>query len=103
MAELTRFNKDIPMTIETINPTTGERLKVFERWTDRQVEPALAETAAINATWQATAFAERARLFRNIATELRNNSAHYAGIITLEMGKIAKEALAEVEKCAWGC
>ncbi|MDO8706920.1 MAG: NAD-dependent succinate-semialdehyde dehydrogenase [Sulfuricaulis sp.] len=91
------------MTIETINPTTGERLKIFEQWNDRQVEDALAETAAINAAWQATSFAERARLFRNAAAELRKNSAQYAGIITLEMGKIAKEALAEVEKCACGC
>ncbi len=91
------------MAMETINPTSGERLKTFEHWNDRQAEAALAEAAAANAAWQATSFAERARFFRNAAVELRNNTAHYAGIITLEMGKIIKEARAEVEKCAWGC
>lgn len=91
------------MAMETINPTTGERIKTFELWNDRQTEAALAEAAAANATWQATPFAERARLLRNVAAELRQHITHYAGIITLEMGKIAKEAHAEVEKCAWGC
>ena len=89
--------------METINPTTGERLKSFDAWSEQQVEAALASAAAANPGWQATSFAERARLFRSAATELRNNSAHYAGIITLEMGKVIGEARAEVEKCAWGC
>lgn len=89
--------------METINPTTGERLKTFDLWNERQLEAALAETAAANPAWQAMTFAERARLFRNAAAELRHNSARYAGIITLEMGKIVHEARAEVEKCAGAC
>lgn len=89
--------------METINPATGERLKTFDTWNEAQVDSALAVAAAANPAWQATPFVERARLFRNIATELRHNTAHYAGIITLEMGKIVKEARAEIEKCAWGC
>ena len=89
--------------METINPTTGERLKTFDSWNEHQVEAVLAGTATANPLWQATSYAERARLFRNAAAELRNNAAHYAGIITLQMGKIVREALAEIEKCAWGC
>ena len=89
--------------METINPTTGERLKTFDTWNDVQVEAALANVTAANPAWQAMPFAERARLFRNAAAELRHNTAHYAGIITLEMGKIVREARAEIEKCAWGC
>ncbi len=91
------------MTLETINPTTGERLKIFDQWNDRQAEAVLAEVSATNVPWQAMSFAERARLFRNAAAELRANIAHYAGIITLEMGKIVNEARAEIEKCALGC
>jgi len=91
------------MTMETINPATGERLKTLDVWNDRQIEAALADAAVATAGWQASSFAERARLFRNAAAELRNNATHYAGIITLEMGKIAREARAEVEKCASGC
>ena len=91
------------MAMETINPTSGERLKTFEQWNDRQIEAALAEAAAANAAWQKASFAERAGFFRNAAVELRKNTAHYAEIITLEMGKIVNEARAEVEKCASGC
>ena len=60
------------MALETINPTTGERLKTFDQWNDRQVEAVLAETSATNVIWQATSFAERARLFRQAAAELRD-------------------------------
>jgi acyl-CoA reductase-like NAD-dependent aldehyde dehydrogenase len=89
--------------METINPATGERLKTFDAWNDAQLEAALANAAAAGPAWQATPFAERARLFRRAAAELRDNTAHYAGIITLEMGKVIREARAEIEKCAWGC
>ncbi|MEK7206685.1 MAG: NAD-dependent succinate-semialdehyde dehydrogenase [Pseudomonadota bacterium] len=91
------------MAMETINPTTGERIKTFDLWNDRQLEQALQEAATAATGWQTTSFPERARLFRNIAAELRANTAHYAGLITLEMGKIIKEARAEIEKCVWGC
>lgn len=89
--------------METINPATGERLQTFDAWSEQQVETALAAAATANPGWQATLFAERARLLRNAAAELRNNTARYAEIITLEMGKIVREARAEIEKCAWGC
>ncbi len=89
--------------METINPATGERLKTFDAWSEQQVEATLASAATANTGWQATPFSERARLFRNAASELRNNTARYAGVITLEMGKIVREARAEIEKCAWGC
>jgi succinate-semialdehyde dehydrogenase/glutarate-semialdehyde dehydrogenase len=89
--------------METINPATGERLKTFDAWNDQQLETALARAATASPAWQATPFAERARMFRHAAAELRNNTAPYAGIITLEMGKVVREARAEIEKCAWGC
>jgi succinate-semialdehyde dehydrogenase/glutarate-semialdehyde dehydrogenase len=91
------------MTMETINPATGERLKAFELWNEGKIEAALTEAASARAAWQAAPFSERAHLFRNAAAELRRGIDHYAGLITLEMGKIIKEARAEIEKCAWGC
>lgn len=89
--------------METINPATGKRLKTFDIWNESQVESALARAAAANTGWQAAPFVERAQLFRDAAAELRRHIDDYAGIITLEMGKLAREARAEIEKCAWGC
>ena len=89
--------------MESINPTTGERLKTFDTWSDARTETALAAAAAAAPAWQATSYAERAQRFRAAAAELRNNIDYYASLITLEMGKIAREARAEIEKCALGC
>ncbi|MBI3545725.1 MAG: NAD-dependent succinate-semialdehyde dehydrogenase [Gammaproteobacteria bacterium] len=91
------------MAIETINPTTGERLKSFDPWNEQQIETALAAAAAATHAWQASSFAERAQLFKNAAAELRRDIGRYAGLITLEMGKVTKEARAEIEKCAQAC
>lgn len=89
--------------MESINPATGELLKNYEPWRDAQLEAALAESAAAAPAWRATAFEERARLMRNAAAELRRHAARYGALAALEMGKLLKEARAEVEKCAWGC
>ena len=45
----------------------------------------------------------RAACSRNAAAALRADSPRYGALITLEMGKLLKEARAEVEKCALGC
>ncbi len=89
--------------MESINPATGERLQTFDTWSDARTETALAAAAAAAPSWQAASYAERAQRLRNAAAELRKNIDRYAGLITLEMGKIAREARAEIEKCAWGC
>jgi succinate-semialdehyde dehydrogenase/glutarate-semialdehyde dehydrogenase len=89
--------------METVNPATGERVKTFEAWSEQQIEAALREAAQAAAAWQATTFAERAQLLRAAAAELRANADAYARLITLEMGKLANEARAEIEKCASGC
>ena len=89
--------------METVNPATGERVKTFDGWNEQQIETTLAEAAAAVPGWQATTFAERAQLLRSAAAELRTNLDNYARLITLEMGKLAREARAEIEKCARGC
>ncbi len=91
------------MAMESINPATGERLKAFTPWSTAQLDQALALAARATPGWQAAPFAERARLLRAAAEELRKNAAEYAALITREMGKLIKEARAEVEKCAWAC
>lgn len=91
------------MALETINPTNGAVTARFPTWNDAQIEAALARAAAAGPGWQAASFPERGALFKAAAGELRANLAHYAGLITLEMGKAIREARAEIEKCAWTC
>jgi succinate-semialdehyde dehydrogenase/glutarate-semialdehyde dehydrogenase len=87
--------------MESVNPATGGRIKTFDTFEPAQIETAL--DAAANAAWRASTFAERARLLRAVAAQLRAQLDLYAGLITLEMGKLAREARAEIEKCAVAC
>jgi succinate-semialdehyde dehydrogenase / glutarate-semialdehyde dehydrogenase len=89
--------------MESINPATAERIKQFAPWDEATIERAMSQVAAATPAWAATSYAERAKIFRAAGTELRANARHYANLITLEMGKLAREARAEIEKCAIGC
>ena len=91
------------MSFTVINPATGEKLKEIPAWSDTQIEAALAEAAAIAPQWAATPIAERSELMQRAAQVLRDNADQYAAIVTQEMGKLLRDAKAEVEKCAWVC
>jgi delta 1-pyrroline-5-carboxylate dehydrogenase len=91
------------MSMETVNPVTGNKIRQFDLWNDAQVEDALQQLAQASPDWRETSFADRSALMRAAAAELRARNEHYAGLITLEMGKLAREAKGEVEKCAWVC
>jgi succinate-semialdehyde dehydrogenase/glutarate-semialdehyde dehydrogenase len=69
----------------------------------RDVENKLAKAAHAFASWKRTSFAHRAELMLKAAALLRQNKDEYARVITLEMGKITSEALAEIEKSAGAC
>ena len=89
--------------MESINPATGAILKNFSAWERQQIEDVLAAVAEASPTWQASALSARSEILHAAAAELRKNVAHYAGLITAEMGKPIREARGEIEKCAWGC
>ncbi len=91
------------MKFETINPATGERLHTYPFLTDAELEAALTEINAASAQWRAMTIAERAVPMRRAGEVLRARRDELAAIISTEMGKLIKEARAEVEKCAWVC
>jgi succinate-semialdehyde dehydrogenase/glutarate-semialdehyde dehydrogenase len=89
--------------MESINPATEEVVEVFEELTDQQLETALAASRAAFEDWARVSFSQRRQVLQQAAADLRANAAAYGGLITREMGKPAKEAKGEVEKCAWVC
>ena len=91
------------MSIQTINPTTGEVLETFEPYNQRQVNEALDQAHQAFLQWRATSFAERAKHLHSVASYLRDHKTELARLAVLEMGKSITEAEAEVEKCAWNC
>ena len=91
------------MAIASVNPVTGEVLKTFEPLTDQGLELKLALADRTFATYKQTSFAERSQWLNNAADILEAKKTEFAIIITLEMGKTLKSAIAEVEKCAHLC
>ena len=91
------------MTIASINPATGETLKTFSPDSDSVIEQKLQKAAAAAKTWRRTSFAERARRLTRAAEILEQRKEAFARLMTLEMGKLRKAAIGEVEKCANGC
>jgi succinate-semialdehyde dehydrogenase/glutarate-semialdehyde dehydrogenase len=91
------------MSAQSVNPATGEVLETIEEMSKTQIEQALAQTHAAFLEWRTRPFADRSRLMRAAAQELRVNKAQYATTMTREMGKPITQAEAEVEKCAGTC
>jgi succinate-semialdehyde dehydrogenase / glutarate-semialdehyde dehydrogenase len=91
------------MAIASINPATGEKLKDFKPHNDVEIEKALRLAVAAFDKHRAEPFAKRAQLMMSVATLLEREKQELARTITLEMGKLLRDSVAEIEKCANGC
>src|SRR5579859_7123120 len=91
------------MPIATINPATGETLKTFPALTPAEVEQKLQFAVQTFHAEQKTPFAERARRMRKAAEILERDKDKFAHLMTLEMGKTYKSAVAEAVKCTTAC
>lgn len=88
------------MSYATTNPFTGKVEKTFPEATDAEINRAVQDADAAFLSWKKTSFAERAKVMQKAADLLRKDSDAYAKLMTLEMGKLTSEALAEVELSA---
>ncbi len=91
------------MSIQSINPATGEVLEAFTETSEQDIERILATAHAAFLEWRTVPVARRALPMREAAGVLRTRRGEYARIMTLEMGKPIVQAEAEVDKCAWVC
>ena len=91
------------MAIATTNPATGEVLKTFEPLSSAQIEQKLQLAASAFRDHRRTSFAERAAKMMRGAEILEKEKDECARLMTLEMGKPLKAAVAEALKCATGC
>lgn len=91
------------MGIATINPATGEVIKVFEALSDTEIADKLDQAQLAFEQYRQTSFEQRSRWLNQAADILDAEKQHFGELMTLEMGKTLKSAIAEVEKCAWVC
>ncbi|MFM7372204.1 MAG: aldehyde dehydrogenase family protein, partial [Sphaerospermopsis kisseleviana] len=91
------------MAIATINPATGETLKVFKPLEDGEIAAKVELAQQSFQEYRQTSFEERSQWLLQAVNILEQEKADFAKIMTLEMGKTLKSAIAEVEKCALVC
>ena len=91
------------MPIASINPATGEKLKDFSVFDDSEIEKRLSRAENAFRKYRRTTFTERTELLHGVAELLFQEKNKFAEIITLEMGKLFHDSVAEIEKCARGC
>src|SRR3981189_1716317 len=91
------------MAIATTNPTTGEVVKSFEPLTSAQIEQKVHLGASPFRSHRRPSFADRATKMMRAAEILEKEKDECAHLMTLEMGKPLKAAVAEALKCATGC
>lgn len=88
------------MAYATTNPYTGETLVTFPDATDADIAQALESADQAFQKWRLTGFSQRGEVLQRAANLLRERKDQYARLLTLEMGKLYAEALAEVELSA---
>src|SRR6201987_3059075 len=91
------------MTIASINPATGETLKIFEALSDSQIEEKLRLAVAAFSEFRRTTFADRAARMMKAAQILESDKEKFGRVMTTEMGKTYRSAVEEAAKCAWVC
>ncbi len=91
------------MGIATINPATGETIKTFVPLTDAEIEAKLMAAERAYKQYRHLPFEQKAQWMNAAADILEQGKSDFAAMITLEMGKTFKSAVAEVEKCALVC
>src|SRR5437899_3826348 len=91
------------MAIASINPATGEKLKGFTAFNDAEIERRLKRAEHAVQQHRRESFPKRAQLLVSVATLLEREKKELARTMTLEMGKLFRASVEEIEKCARGC
>src|SRR5437762_9627633 len=91
------------MPFASINPASGEKLKEFSPFNDAEIEKRLSRAEQAFKRYRRTTLAERAELLHGVSELLFQEKQTFAEIITSEMGKLFRDSVAEIEKCARGC
>ena len=89
------------MEYQTINPFTEELVKTFPEHTDAQLEDIIAKAEDVYENdWSLRSLDQRKAVVKKAAAILREKLDEFATPITIEMGKLFREAQAEVQLSA---
>jgi succinate-semialdehyde dehydrogenase/glutarate-semialdehyde dehydrogenase len=91
------------MSFVSVDPTTEETLATFESFEEEEVARRLSRARTGFDEYRSTSLEQRAGWLVRLATLLEEEKEDQARLMTREMGKLFRAAVAEAEKCAWVC
>lgn len=87
-------------SIKTVNPATNQVEKEYPVMSDQEIEVIFADADKAFQTWRKTSFATRAKLLHRVAEILRERKVELGKLCSVEMGKLHREGIGEVELSA---
>src|SRR5690554_6566364 len=89
--------------MKSVNPATGDIVKEYESHSEKGVQKIINSVDKRWQQWKNTSFFQRSQMMQNLAGLLKSEKEELARLMALEMGKVVREGIAEIEKCAWVC
>ncbi|MFY9152210.1 MAG: NAD-dependent succinate-semialdehyde dehydrogenase [Prolixibacteraceae bacterium] len=89
--------------MQSINPYSGQIIREYPEYSSAEIEQIIQNVDQAFQKWKLTSFEFRSGLMKNLQAKLLEKKEELALIMTSEMGKIKREAIGEIEKCAWVC
>lgn len=89
--------------MQSINPFTSQIICDYREHSSSEVEEIIRKVDQSFHLWKLTSFEQRAVCMKNLQAKLLEKKEELAGIMIAEMGKVKREAIGEIEKCALAC
>jgi succinate-semialdehyde dehydrogenase/glutarate-semialdehyde dehydrogenase len=90
-------------TILTIDPSTGEKIAEYIPFSDEELQERLTHAEKAGAYWRELDLSQRIAIIDELGERLESHLDEYAELMAKEMGKVLKEARAELQKCIALC
>jgi len=89
--------------MRSINPFTNESGQTYQDHTETEVKQIINDVAKAWLTWKETSSDARKNYLLKLESQLIHDQERLSGMMVNEMGKVRREALGEIKKCAWVC
>ena len=89
--------------MKSVNPHSLQEIATYDPYDDAKVDHLITAADAAFQHWRTTSFAERAVRMHAAGQVLRQRATELAALMANEMGKVSKDGVTEIGKCADCC
>lgn len=97
------FRREKMNSMRSVNPFNNQVIQSYAAYSDDEAKRIIKAVDLAFVSWKQTSFEERKAYLLKLEKQLLDQQDKLADLIVGEMGKVKKEALGELKKCAWVC